>query len=79
MELVRDSLRNSLGRADVLTLGIHQSDSSYLLLKVPRIQDLQPNLLGIQPAQEFPRSPRDRMHFLSKDSRLGSSLHQCLL
>lgn len=38
------------GRAEVLTLGICQAESSYFLLKIPRIQDFQSNLLGVQPA-----------------------------
>lgn len=40
--------------AEVLTLGICQSESSYFLLKIPRIQDFHSNPLGIQPALEFP-------------------------
>lgn len=46
-QALRVSQMNRLRRAQVLTLGINQSDSNYFLLKIPMIQDFQPNLLGV--------------------------------
>lgn len=45
------SQRSRLGRAEGLTLGTCQPEFSYFLLKIPRTQDFQSNLLGVQPAE----------------------------